>query len=50
MSKEKGEQKKKKEKTKATRNRKRKKADPGGVEPPSFASQPEWLKKAMPHP
>ena len=32
------------------RTEKGKKTDLGRVEPPSSASQPEWLKKAMPHP
>ena len=51
MKKEKGKQKKKREKTQATRkNRERKKADLGGVESPSSASQLKWLKKATPHP
>ena len=45
---------KKKKKTENKGNkkeqRKEKKNGPGRVEPPSSASQPEWLKKAMPHP
>ena len=46
------EQKKKTEENKGNKKeqRKEKKTDLGEVEPPSSASQPEWLKKATPHP
>ena len=53
LQKERKRRKQKKERRKQRqqeRTEKGKKTDLGGVEPPSSASQPEWLKKAMPHP
>lgn len=50
VNKERRKQKRKKKQKKARRkNEETKKADLGGVEMPSSASQPEWLKKAKPY-